>query len=93
LALAMLGLALAGGAVANTISVTNTNDDGAGSLRQAIAGAVLGDTITFSLPLNSIITLKSGQLLIDKNLTINGPDANQLTVQRSRGVAATVVTR
>ena len=68
---------------ATTISVTNTNDSGPGSLRQAIASAASGDTITFSLPPNSSITLTSGELLVNKNLTINGPGANQLTVRRS----------
>jgi len=70
-------------AAAATISVTNTNDSGPGSLRQAIADAVSGDTITFSLPANSIITLTSDELLINKNLTIAGLGANLLTIQRS----------
>ena len=34
---------------AATITVTNTNDDGAGSLRQAIANANNGDTIHFGV--------------------------------------------
>lgn len=34
---------------ANTFTVTNTNDSGAGSLRQAIADAMPGDTIDFNL--------------------------------------------
>ena len=80
IAITLLSLAAAGQAVA--ISVTNTNDNGAGSLRQAIADASSGDTITFSLPANSVITLTSGSLSIDKNLTINGPGANQLTITR-----------
>src|SRR5688572_22936100 len=80
IAITLLSLAAAGQAVA--ISVTNTNDDGAGSLRQAIADASSGDTITFSLPANSVITLNSDTLSIDKNLTINGPGANQLTITR-----------
>ncbi|MGH9966445.1 MAG: hypothetical protein ACREBG_01230 [Pyrinomonadaceae bacterium] len=68
---------------AATLTVTSTADSGPGTLRQAILDAVSGDTITFSLPANSTITLTSGQLLINKNLTINGPGANLLTVQRS----------
>jgi hypothetical protein len=67
-------------APAATLTVTNTNDSGAGSLRQAISNAASGDTINFSLPVGSTITLTSGELVIEKNLTINGPGANQLTV-------------
>ena len=66
------------------VPVTNTEDGGEGSLRQAIASASSGDTITFSLPANSVIALTDGSLSIDKNLTINGPGANQLTMARSR---------
>jgi hypothetical protein len=68
---------------AATLTVTSTSDFGKGSLRYAIAGAVSGDTITFALPSGSVITLTSGELLIDKNLTIHGPGANLLSVRRS----------
>lgn len=57
---------------AATLTVTNTSDSGAGSLRQAIADALPGDTITFQLPTSSVISLTSGELLIDKNLTVTG---------------------
>src|SRR5436190_9534483 len=67
---------------AATITVTNTNDSGAGSFRQAIIAASPGDTINFA-PSVTTITLTSGELMIDKNLTITGPGANRLTVQRS----------
>jgi hypothetical protein len=63
-------------------AVCNTNDSGAGSLRQAIFNASSGDTITFA-PSVTTVTLTSGELVIDKNLTITGPGANRLTVQRS----------
>ena len=82
---------------AATHIVTNTSDSGPGSLRQAIAQASAGDTIQFSLPNPSTITLTSGELLLDKNLTITGPGAAQLAVsgnQPSRlfeiGAGATV---
>ena len=81
IAITLLSIAAAGQAVA--ISVTTTNDGGAGSLRQAIADASSGDTITFSLPAGSVISLTSGTLSINKNLTINGPGANQLTITRA----------
>src|SRR3954447_4128353 len=60
------------------ITVTNTNDNGPGSLRQAITDAASGDTINFSVI--GTITLTTGQLVIDKNLGIKGPGANQLLV-------------
>jgi HYR domain len=66
---------------AATLTVTNTNDSGPGSLRQAIADAAPGSTITFGV--TGTITLTSGALVIAKNLTIQGPGADQLTVQRS----------
>jgi hypothetical protein len=62
----------------STITVTNTEDSGAGSLRQAIADAADGDTINFSV--TGTITLTSGLLGIGTNLTINGPGAAQLTI-------------
>src|SRR5881394_2750411 len=61
--------------------VTSTADNGPGSLREAIASAAPGDTLTFAV--TGAITLTSGELLITTNLTITGPGANQLTVRRS----------
>src|SRR5947208_7474654 len=66
----------------NTITVTNPGDIGPGTLREAIAGAVPGDTINFATGLGTI-TLTSGELVIDKDLTISGPGSGQLTIQRS----------
>src|SRR6266545_217685 len=63
---------------AATITVTNTNDSGAGSLRQALATANDGDTITFAV--SGTIVLTSGELLVDKNITISGPGAGSLAV-------------
>jgi hypothetical protein len=66
---------------AATITVTNTNDSGAGSLRQAIADASVGDTIAFGSSLNGqTIALTSGELLVNKSVTINGPGSDNLTV-------------
>ena len=63
------------------ITVTNTNDSGAGSLRQALADAVDGDTINFNSSLNGeTITLTSGQLVVDRSVAINGPGAPNLAV-------------
>ena len=56
-----------------TLTVTNNNDSGTGSLREAIATAESGDTIEFDPSLaNQTITLTSGQLEIDKDLIIDG---------------------
>ncbi len=61
-----------------TITVTTINDNGSGSLRQALADAVNGDTINFNSSLNGqTITLTSGELLVNKTVTISGPGANR----------------
>src|SRR6266481_2151264 len=68
--------------LAATITVTNGNDSGPGSLRQAILSASSGDTTNFA-PCLTAVALTSGELVIDKNLTITGPGAERVTVQRS----------
>jgi hypothetical protein len=71
-------------AAAATITVTSAGDSGAGTLRQAILDAASNDSITFALPPGTVaVTLTSAELLINKNLTINGPGANRLSIQRS----------
>ncbi len=65
-------------ATAATLTVTNLNDSGPGSLRQAIADAAPGDTINFAV--NGTITLTSGELVITNGLTINGPGVANLTI-------------
>jgi len=65
---------------AATITVTNTNDSGAGSLRQAIADANPGDTIDFAVATPATITLTSGELVVGKSLTINGPAGGHLSI-------------
>jgi hypothetical protein len=64
-----------------TITVSNTNDSGPGSLRQAIADAASGDTINFTV--TGTIMLTSGTLTIDKDLTISGPGASYLAISGS----------
>ena len=68
----------------STFTVTNTNDSGAGSLRQAVldANANAGaDTITFDPSVTGTITLTSGQLPIKNDgLTIVGPGMDVLNV-------------
>jgi hypothetical protein len=63
---------------ADTITVTNTNDSGPGSLRQALADANDGDTITFAV--TGTVGLTSGELLVDKSISISGPGTNNLAV-------------
>jgi hypothetical protein len=64
-----------------SITVANSNDNGPGSLRQAIADVCAGGTISFDPSLNGqIIGLTSGELDINNNLTIVGPAANLLAV-------------
>jgi hypothetical protein len=62
------------------ITVTNTADNGAGSFRQAIADAQENDTINFAPDVRGTVALMSGELLISKALTIQGPGANLLTI-------------
>lgn len=79
-------------AAAATLTVTNTHDNLAGSLRQAILDANSGDTVTFAIPTGDAgynattgvytITLTGGELAIGKNFTITGA-ANKIVLQRS----------
>ncbi|MGE3466462.1 MAG: choice-of-anchor Q domain-containing protein, partial [Pyrinomonadaceae bacterium] len=63
--------------------VTNLIDSGAGSLRDAVFNACPGSTITFAPAVTGTITLTSGQIVIDKNLTITGPGASTLAISGS----------
>ncbi len=81
---------LVGASATKTFTVTNINDSGAGSLRQAILNANadslktpgVADVINFNLGTGAhTITLTSAKLDITaKNLTINGTGANVLTL-------------
>jgi hypothetical protein len=71
-------------------TVTNTNDSGPGSLRQAVldANAALGpndivfDSTVFATP--RTITLTSGELLISDTVTVHGPGAGLLTINGNK---------
>lgn len=85
-AVCMIGL-LAQTANAATYTVVNTNDSGAGSLRQAIADANVAagaDTIDFDtagvFATPQTITLGGTLLTISDHLTINGTGASKLTI-------------
>lgn len=65
-----LGVAISVGLAAAV--VTNNSDRGPGSLRQAIVDSQVGGTIIFAAGLSgATITLATGQLVIDKDLTID----------------------
>jgi len=70
-------------AVGANYIVSNLNDAGAGSLRQAIldANTSLGaDTISFQPGLSGTIQLTSGEIAITDSVEIQGPGARQLAV-------------
>ncbi|HEV7764203.1 MAG TPA: Calx-beta domain-containing protein [Thermoanaerobaculia bacterium] len=70
-------------AQAATFTVTNLNDGGAGSLRDAIstANSTAGaDVINFQPGLTGTITLTTGQLVITDSVDIQGPGAADLSV-------------
>ncbi|MEM9546038.1 MAG: right-handed parallel beta-helix repeat-containing protein [Bacteroidota bacterium] len=62
-------------------TVTNTNNSGPGSLRAVIANPCLGDTVFFDVALTGeTITLTSGEIIIPKDLVIQGLGKTQLTL-------------
>ena len=79
---------LCGPAFATGITVTNTNDSGPGSLRQAIASAQAGDVIGFSV--SGTIVLNS-TLMINTSLTINGPGPSALALDGNNATQILVV--
>ena len=78
--------ALLAGSVASqaaTFTVTNTNDAGPGSLRQAVLEANAnpgGDTIEFAAAAQGQILLTGGELLVTDELLMHGPGRDQLTI-------------
>jgi hypothetical protein len=80
-ALAAASIFIAPSASASTLVVTNANDGGAGSLRNAIKNAKSGDTIVFASSLKRrTIQLTSGVLAINKSLDMEGPGAGLLAI-------------
>lgn len=85
-----------GGLRADTLLVTNTGDNLAGSLRQAVQDANSGDTILFAIPKTdpgynassgvADIVLTSGELVIGKDLTVSGA-GNRISIRRSTAPA------
>ena len=85
-------MALEGRELLSTLTVSNTDDSGAGSLRAAVAQADAdggGDTIVFSSLFNSphTIALTGGQLELTGTkapTTITGPGAERTVGQRQQ---------
>jgi hypothetical protein len=70
-------------AQAATFTVTNLDDSGPGSLRQAILdanGAAGADVVQFQAGLTGAIVLSSGQILVTDSVDIQGPGAVNLAV-------------
>lgn len=66
---------------AATLTVTNTNNSGAGSLRQAIASAAIGNIITFASTLSGKTIRLASPLTLSKNVTIDGSSlASRITI-------------
>jgi hypothetical protein len=67
--------------LAPEVIVSNTDDAGAGSLRQTIADAAAGSVIHFDASIaGKTIVLSTGQIQIDKSLTIEGPVPAGITI-------------
>src|SRR5690242_9968154 len=80
IALVTLGLVCGTAEAFAQVVVTNLNDSGPGSLREAIVIAPSGSTITFAVTGTIEFSFHYGPLTIDKNLTINGPGASNLAI-------------
>jgi hypothetical protein len=65
---------------AGTVPVTNCDDSGAGSLRDAVANAVSGDVIDLGALACSAITLNTGLVSTVDELTLTGPGAGALAI-------------
>ncbi len=76
-------LACPAAALADTFTVTNTNDAGPGSLRQAVLDANANpgaDEVLFASTVTGTIPLTSGALKITEALTLEGPGSDVLTL-------------
>ena len=73
-----------GGCLSNPV-VANSSDSGEGTLRQAVIDACPGGTITFGEAARGRISLTTGPIEINKNLTITGPGADALTIRNGAG--------
>jgi hypothetical protein len=69
-------------ACSNNPVVTSTADNGAGTLREALANICTGNTITFNIagPGPHTITLTTGELAVTKDVTINNNSGKSITI-------------
>jgi predicted outer membrane repeat protein len=84
---------IAGASCANaaTFTVTTLADNGAGSLRDAIAKAnqaTGADAIAFQAGLTGTITLTGGELAITDSLTLTGPGSGRVTIDANGAARA-----
>jgi predicted outer membrane repeat protein len=91
LAVAVFGMAPPLPARAVALTVTNANDSGSGSLRQALVAALPGDTITFNLPADTTIAV-SAPLTVTQPITLDGSTATNLRVSGGGGTRVFDVT-
>jgi hypothetical protein len=73
-------------------TVTNLDNAGMGSLRQAILDTPAGGTVDFQSDLSGTITLTSGELAISKSLTIAGPGPDAIAVSGNNASRAFDIT-
>jgi hypothetical protein len=66
--------------VAGTLTVTSSLDNGPGSLRATIGSAAPGDVVQFDPSLNGQVVLLASQLTVTRELKIEGPGADQITI-------------
>jgi parallel beta-helix repeat protein len=81
----VLGAGAPSAGAATTITVTNLNDSGAGSLRDALAAAADGDTIDFQSGLTGTLTLTTGELKVQDAVTVAGPGSAAITISGNAG--------
>ena len=62
----------------SSIEVQNANDSGTGSLREAIVDVCPGGVISFNPSLSGATITLSSQLILDKDLVINGSDLDEM---------------
>ena len=81
----VIGDVACGSAMAATLPVTNCNDAGSGSLREALALAHSGDSVDLTALTCGTISLTTGHLYVPvDDLTLQGPGANVLTIAGSQ---------